>query len=308
MSKIVCSVCGSDDVQAKVWVKLNENYETTTEFIDEMIREPADCWCCNCEENQKLIIIEEEKKQPNNTSKNNIHMFIDEKTQNTIHATLDKSVSHGTMRYQELIPAFMNVIRDTPEYVQLMDQLPAYAQEDKTSNWWESEDASWLFTELLETLEQYAPEGYTCGTHPGDGAEYGYWKVDSSEEDNGDTLESILEDTDKCERFAEVVLDEINSDEEQPHHIGSNIIKAYQNGDCDALLIALCGWSMDSLLGKFNDNKPNEPKICPDCQEEALKYAMIDVDDTNLEEGYSCSECGANFIGLDNEQVIKANT
>ena len=41
MSKIVCSVCGSDDVQAKVWVKLNENYETTTEFIDEMIREPG---------------------------------------------------------------------------------------------------------------------------------------------------------------------------------------------------------------------------------------------------------------------------
>lgn len=59
MSKIVCSVCGSSDVQAKVWVKLNENCETTTEFLDEMIREPADCWCCNCEENQKLIITDD---------------------------------------------------------------------------------------------------------------------------------------------------------------------------------------------------------------------------------------------------------
>lgn len=307
MSKIVCSVCGSDDVQAKVWVKLNENYETTTEFIDEMIREPAECWCCNCEENQKLIIIEKEKIQPNNTSKNNINMFIDEKTQNTIHATLDKSVSHGTMLYQELIPAFIDVIRDTPEYVQVMNQLPAYAQEDKTSEWWESENAMWLFTELFEALEQYAPEGYTFGTHTGDGSDYGYWKVDSSE-DNNDTLESILEDTDKCERFAEIALEEIRNDEEQLRHIGSNIIKAYQNGDCDAMLIALCGWSMDSLLSKFNENKSDKPKICPECQEEALKYAMIDVDGTNLEEGYSCGECGECFIGLDNKQVADANS
>lgn len=56
MSKIVCSVCGSDDVQAKVWTKPNENFDRTCDFIDELIAEPADCWCCNCEENQKLII------------------------------------------------------------------------------------------------------------------------------------------------------------------------------------------------------------------------------------------------------------
>ena len=57
-TKIVCSVCGSEDVQAQVWVKLNENFRTTTEFVDEMIREEAYCWCCQCEENRKLIIQE----------------------------------------------------------------------------------------------------------------------------------------------------------------------------------------------------------------------------------------------------------
>lgn len=61
MTKIVCSVCGSDDVQAQVWVKLNENCETTTDFLDEMIQEPAYCWCCQCEENQKLIIVDDEQ-------------------------------------------------------------------------------------------------------------------------------------------------------------------------------------------------------------------------------------------------------
>lgn len=39
----------------------------------------------------------------------------------------------------------------------------------------------------------------------------------------------------------------------------------------------------------------------PECNEERLKYAIIDIDGTKLEEGYSCGNCGADFIGLDNE-------
>lgn len=123
---------------------------------------------------------------------------------------------------------------------------------------------------------------------------------------DGDTLESILDDSNKCERFAEIVLEEIRSDEEQLRHIGSNIIKAYLNGDCDNLLIALCGWSMDTLLKKFQQSHVKY-YTCPACYEEALKYAMIDVDGTNLEEGYSCGECGECFIGLDNQEVIEQN-
>lgn len=62
-------------------------------------------------------------------------------------------------------------------------------------------------------------------------------------------------------------------------------------------------------VGRIVTPKLDTPKlhICPDCQEEALRYAMIDVDGTNLEEGYACGECGDCFIGLDNEQVIKFN-
>lgn len=59
MAKIVCSVCGSNDVQTKVWAKPNENFSTTTEFLDELIEDINDCWCCNCDGHQKLICIEE---------------------------------------------------------------------------------------------------------------------------------------------------------------------------------------------------------------------------------------------------------
>lgn len=46
---------------------------------------------------------------------------------------------------------------------------------------------------------------------------------------------------------------------------------------------------------------------CPACQEEALRYAILDLDGTNLEEGYSCEECGECFIGLDNQEVVEHN-
>ena len=66
-------------------------------------------------------------------------MFIDERTQNRLHAVPGESISHGTMRTQDLIPAFLDVIRDTPEYVQVMNAIPA---------------------------------------HLGDGSDYGFWKMD----------------------------------------------------------------------------------------------------------------------------------
>ena len=130
--------------------------------------------------------------------------------------------------------------------------------------------------------------------------------IDTTENEEPNALDSILEDSDKCEGFAETVLDEIRSDEEQLRHIGSNIIKAYQRDDCDKLLIAICGWSMDSLLEKYQKSE-SEFRICPACQGERLSYAMIDIDGANLEGGYFCRECGEEFLGIDNEEVKQAN-
>lgn len=76
-------------------------------------------------------------------------MFIDERTQNRIHAVPGESISHGTMRTQDLIPAFMDVVRDTPEYVQVMDAVPAHAMEDKDAEWWNSDEAAGLLESLL---------------------------------------------------------------------------------------------------------------------------------------------------------------
>ena len=106
-------------------------------------------------------------------------MFIDEQTQVKIHADLDSTVIRATHRPQDLIPAFLDVLKDTAEYVQCMHVVPSYATEDEGAEWWESEDCSYFLNEtLFDTLNSYAPEGYYFGAHPGDGSDFGYWKCE----------------------------------------------------------------------------------------------------------------------------------
>ena len=103
-------------------------------------------------------------------------MFKDEKTGVTIYADLDTTVIRATHRSQDLIPAFLEVIKDTPEYAQLLNKLPSYAMEDNDSEWWESEDAMYFLNETLwDVLNKYAPEGYYFGSTEGDGSDFGFW-------------------------------------------------------------------------------------------------------------------------------------
>ena len=106
-------------------------------------------------------------------------MFIDMQTQTTIHADLDATVIHATLRPQDLIPAFMTVIKDTAEYVQIMNFVPAHATEDDTAEYWDSEDCSFFLQDLFDTLNNYAPDGYYFGSHGGDGSDFGYWKIEA---------------------------------------------------------------------------------------------------------------------------------
>lgn len=102
-----------------------------------------------------------------------------------------------------------------------------------------------------------------------------------------DSLDEILADTDKCETFGGIVIDEFNNDDEAPHKIASSLIQAYQNGDCDAMMIALCGWSMDSLLNKYNKkrNGDDTDEVCPKCSSSTIRYDLHE----NL---FHCDECG----------------
>lgn len=103
------------------------------------------------------------------------------------------SVSHGTMRPQDLIPRFLDVLRglNAPEYVQLTTSpfgaIPAHAQEDENDEWWQSEEANYLLEDLFDILDHYAPPYCYFGAQEGDGSDYGFWvdwhALEDAEED-----------------------------------------------------------------------------------------------------------------------------
>jgi len=100
----------------------------------------------------------------------------------------NQSVSHATMRPQDLIPAFLDVVRDIApaHYEQVLllpfGFVPSYAREDEDSEWWESDECGHRLEELFDLLNDHAPEGFYFGSHPGDGSDYGFWGIEGGDD------------------------------------------------------------------------------------------------------------------------------
>jgi len=114
-------------------------------------------------------------------------MFLDQDSNVQIHANLSETVIHATLRPQDLIPAFLEVIKDTVEYHQMMTAaffpVPSSALEDDDHEYWNSEDCSYFLNEtLFNLLDRYAPEGYYFGNTEGNGSDFGYWEIPEDQE------------------------------------------------------------------------------------------------------------------------------
>lgn len=92
------------------------------------------------------------------------------------------TVIHGTHRNQDLIPAFLDALREIAptHYAQFVvdNPIPAYAMEDDSAEFWTDDVTFWITDELVDLLNEHAPEGYYFGTHPGDGSDFGFWEVE----------------------------------------------------------------------------------------------------------------------------------
>lgn len=92
------------------------------------------------------------------------------------------TVSEGTMRNSDLIPAFYDVycMLNEEDAEKLVSDVPSedpdedlWPEDDHT--WWTSEAATELCNDLIESLDGAAPTGLYFGTHHGDGANFGFW-------------------------------------------------------------------------------------------------------------------------------------
>jgi hypothetical protein len=89
------------------------------------------------------------------------------------------SVSWGTMRAEDLIPAFLDVLDelDPPRAEALRSEWDALDWDEDVEKapegWEETEDE--ILNDLFDALSECAPEYVHVGSHEGDGADYGFW-------------------------------------------------------------------------------------------------------------------------------------
>lgn len=65
-----------------------------------------------------------------------------------------------------------------------------------------------------------------------------------------DKLDAMWKSDAACERLGVLLIDETSADSESLPKVGRKVIEAYQSRDCDAMLVAICGWTMKSLAEK----------------------------------------------------------
>ncbi len=116
--------------------------------------------------------------------------------------TMRGTVSHGTMRPEDLIPCFVSVadsIKDeigapgsttepgseTMERSRMVgridDLLGEIERRMESDDYFDTEDAGRDLEALFDLLSDLAPEGYYFGANEGDGSDYGFWRIESDD-------------------------------------------------------------------------------------------------------------------------------
>ena len=96
------------------------------------------------------------------------------------------TISWGTLRNQDLIPSFMDVLLDhdlSTAHALQKEYREVFQNIDNDEFMATSEDATYLVEALFEALNEIAPPFHYFGATDGDGSDFGFWAdVDAVQE------------------------------------------------------------------------------------------------------------------------------
>tara|TARA_R100000655_G_scaffold80270_1_gene119691 strand:- start:5681 stop:5983 length:303 start_codon:yes stop_codon:yes gene_type:complete len=93
----------------------------------------------------------------------------------------NQTISHGTMRSEDLIPKFLEVLEELNPKVAESAKSRFEIDVVRLQQWNElavQETQSQFLSELFDLLDQEAPEGFYFGSHIGNGSDYGFWQLE----------------------------------------------------------------------------------------------------------------------------------
>lgn len=100
-------------------------------------------------------------------------------------------------------------------------------------------------------------------------------------------LNELMNDKQFCEALGVTIYNELVSDDEPSYRMGRYLIKAFIDGNVDDALIALCGWSLETLFDKaaarVGQDAESEDEEEPACGDEPWDVAIPipSTDDVN---------------------------
>ena len=116
------------------------------------------------------------------------------------------SISTGTLKTQDLLPYFLETLTarggkipsdlECGKYIEYIN-WPALDTTacDYDDKFWDSDEAHWDMEALIDALNELCPPFVYFGTHPGDGADFGFWPdMDRLEEEMRSTTSDFQAD------------------------------------------------------------------------------------------------------------------
>lgn len=92
------------------------------------------------------------------------------------------SVIEGTLRTQDLLPRFLDLLRELNPELWMRWTTPGYEEyvrlpSEANDPWWDGDEATDVLSNLIEALDDLAPPRCYFGSHFGNSSDFGFWPL-----------------------------------------------------------------------------------------------------------------------------------